>query len=137
MNKHLLTHGDKKYTCEICGRKFFRVDVLRDHIHVHFKDIALMDDHQREEFIGKIGISSEENDDNSDESADSEPHKYSCKRCQLTFGRGKEYLKHIMEVHKEKGHGCSICHRRFALKATYHAHMVIHRENLPDPNVQK
>ncbi|NXY81304.1 PRD15 protein, partial [Alcedo cyanopectus] len=137
MNKHLLTHGDKKYTCEICGRKFFRVDVLRDHIHVHFKDIALMDDHQREEFIGKIGISSEENDDNSDESADSEPHKYSCKRCQLTFGRGKDYLKHIMDVHKEKGYGCSICNRRFALKATYHAHMVIHRENLPDPNVQK
>ncbi|XP_054983656.1 PR domain zinc finger protein 15 isoform X2 [Sorex araneus] len=137
MNKHLLTHGDKKYTCEICGRKFFRVDVLRDHIHVHFKDIALMDEHQREEFIGKIGISSEENDDNSDGSADSEPHKYSCKRCQLTFGRGKEYLKHIMDVHKEKGYGCSICHRRFALKATYHAHMVIHRENLPDPNVQK
>ncbi|XP_062455153.1 PR domain zinc finger protein 15 isoform X4 [Rhea pennata] len=92
MNKHLLTHGDKKYTCEICGRKFFRVDVLRDHIHVHFK---------------------------------------------LTFGRGKEYLKHIMDVHKEKGYGCSICNRRFALKATYHAHMVIHRENLPDPNVQK
>ncbi|XP_061483575.1 PR domain zinc finger protein 15 isoform X2 [Rhineura floridana] len=137
MNKHLLTHGDKKYTCEICGRKFFRVDVLRDHIHVHFKDIAIMDDHQREEFIGKIGISSEENDENSDESVDSEPHKYSCKRCQLTFGRGKEYLKHIMEVHKEKGYGCSICNRRFALKATYHAHMVIHRENLPDPNVQK
>ncbi|XP_068930974.1 PR domain zinc finger protein 15 isoform X4 [Petaurus breviceps papuanus] len=136
MNKHLLTHGEKKYTCEICGRKFFRVDVLRDHIHVHFKDIALMDDHQREEFIGKIGISSEEND-NSDESADSEPHKYSCKRCQLTFGRGKEYLKHIMEVHKEKGYGCSICNRRFALRATYNAHMVIHRENLPDPNVQK
>ncbi|XP_033711995.1 PR domain zinc finger protein 15 isoform X1 [Tursiops truncatus] len=137
MNKHLLTHGDKKYTCEICGRRFFRVDVLRDHIHVHFKDIALMDDQQREEFIGKIGISSEENDGTSDESADSEPHKYSCKRCQLTFGRGKEYLKHIMEVHKEKGYGCSTCHRRFALKATYHAHMVIHRENLPDPNVQK
>ncbi|XP_024905959.1 PR domain zinc finger protein 15 [Pteropus alecto] len=136
MNKHLLTHGDKKYTCEICGRKFFRVDVLRDHIHVHFKDIALMDDQQREEFIGKIGISSEEND-NSDESADSEPHKYSCKRCQLTFGRGKEYLRHITDVHKEKGYGCSICNRRFALKATYHAHMVIHREDLPDPNVQK
>lgn len=37
MNKHLLTHGDKKYTCEVCGRRFFRVDVLRDHIHVHFK----------------------------------------------------------------------------------------------------
>lgn len=56
---------------------------------------------------------------------------------QLTFGRGKDYLKHIMDVHKEKGYGCSICNRRFALKATYHAHMVIHRENLPDPNVQK
>lgn len=51
--------------------------------HCVFQDIALMDDHQREEFIGKIGISSEENDDNSDTSADSEPHKYSCKRCQV------------------------------------------------------
>ncbi|XP_075053386.1 PR domain zinc finger protein 15 isoform X2 [Mixophyes fleayi] len=137
MNKHLLTHGDKKYTCEICGRKFFRVDVLRDHIHIHFKDIALMNDQQREEFIGKIGISSEDNDDNSDGSADSEPHKYSCKRCQISFARGKEYLKHIMDVHAENGYDCSICHRRFALKATYHAHMVIHRENLPDPEVQK
>ncbi|XP_030059675.1 PR domain zinc finger protein 15 isoform X1 [Microcaecilia unicolor] len=137
MNKHFLTHGDKKYTCEICGRKFFRVDVLRDHIHVHFKDIALMNDQQREEFIGKIGISSEDNEDNSDECADSEPHKYGCKRCQLSFARGKDYLKHIMEIHKENGYGCSICNRRFALKATYHAHMVIHRENLPDPEVQK
>ncbi|XP_075710747.1 PR domain zinc finger protein 15 isoform X3 [Rhinoderma darwinii] len=137
MNKHLLTHGDKKYTCEICGRKFFRVDVLRDHIHIHFKDIALMNDQQREEFIGKIGISSEDNDDNSDGSVDSEPHKYSCKRCQISFARGKEYLKHIMDVHAENGYDCSICHRRFALKATYHAHMVIHRENLPDPEVQK
>ncbi|XP_040278971.1 PR domain zinc finger protein 15 isoform X2 [Bufo bufo] len=137
MNKHLLTHGDKKYTCEICGRRFFRVDVLRDHIHIHFKDIALMNDQQREEFIGKIGISSEDNDDNSDGSVDSEPHKYSCKRCQISFARGKEYLKHIMDVHAENGYDCSICHRQFALKATYHAHMVIHRENLPDPEVQK
>lgn len=48
-----------------------------------------MDDHQREEFIGKIGISSEENDDNSDESADSEPHKYSCKRCQVALNTSK------------------------------------------------
>ncbi|XP_054180724.1 PR domain zinc finger protein 15 isoform X7 [Homo sapiens] len=118
--ENLVRYKKEPSGCPVCG-----------------KDIALMDDHQREEFIGKIGISSEENDDNSDESADSEPHKYSCKRCQLTFGRGKEYLKHIMEVHKEKGYGCSICNRRFALKATYHAHMVIHRENLPDPNVQK
>nr|DBA34537.1 TPA: hypothetical protein GDO54_002088 [Pyxicephalus adspersus] len=137
MNKHLLTHGDKKYTCEICGRKFFRVDVLRDHIHIHFKDIALMNDQQRDEFIRKIGISSEDNDDNSDASGDSEPHKYACKRCQISFARGKEYLKHIMDVHAENGYNCSICHRRFALKATYHAHMVIHRENLPDPEVQK
>lgn len=56
---------------------------------------------------------------------------------QLSFAKGKEYLKHIMEQHKEKGYGCSICNRRFALKATYNAHLVIHREQLPDPAVQK
>ncbi|XP_038129792.1 PR domain zinc finger protein 15-like, partial [Cyprinodon tularosa] len=136
MNKHLLTHGDKKYTCEICGRKFFRVDVLRDHIHVHFKDIALMDEQEREEFIKKIGISPEDSDE-TDEEDDPEHHKYNCKKCQLSFARGKDYLKHIMEQHKEKGHSCGICNRHFALKATYNAHLVIHREQLPDPAVQK
>uniref|UniRef100_A0A672YZL6 PR/SET domain 15 n=1 Tax=Sphaeramia orbicularis TaxID=375764 RepID=A0A672YZL6_9TELE len=139
MNKHLLTHGDKKYTCEICGRKFFRVDVLRDHIHVHFKDIALMDEQEREDFIKKIGISAGDSDDTDDEEDDDDPerHKYNCKKCQLSFAKGKEYLKHIMEQHKERGYGCGICNRRFALKATYNAHLVIHREQLPDPAVQK
>uniref|UniRef100_A0A3B5A8U5 PR/SET domain 15 n=1 Tax=Stegastes partitus TaxID=144197 RepID=A0A3B5A8U5_9TELE len=139
MNKHLLTHGDKKYTCEICGRKFFRVDVLRDHIHVHFKDIALMDEQEREGFIKKIGISAGDSDesDDDDEEDDPEHHKYNCKKCQLSFAKGKEYLKHIMELHKERGYGCGICNRRFALKATYNAHLVIHREQLPDPAVQK
>ncbi|XP_061104658.1 PR domain zinc finger protein 15 [Conger conger] len=140
MNKHLLTHGDKKYTCEICGRKFFRVDVLRDHIHVHFKDIALMDEQEREDFIRKIGIAVDDSDCNSDEDEvddDPENHKYSCKKCQVTFAKGREYLKHIMELHKERGYGCVICNRRFALKATYNAHLVIHREQLPDPAVQR
>ncbi|KAM4547041.1 PR domain zinc finger protein 15 [Fundulus diaphanus] len=139
MNKHLLTHGDKKYTCEICGRKFFRVDVLRDHIHVHFKDIALMDEQEREDFIKKIGISPDDSDDTDDEEDEDDPehHKYNCKKCQLSFAKGKDYLKHIMELHKEKGHSCGICNRHFALKATYNAHLVIHREQLPDPAVQK
>uniref|UniRef100_A0A8C4EU95 PR/SET domain 15 n=1 Tax=Dicentrarchus labrax TaxID=13489 RepID=A0A8C4EU95_DICLA len=139
MNKHLLTHGDKKYTCEICARKFFRVDVLRDHIHVHFKDIALMDEQEREGFIKKIGISADDSDesDEDEEEDDPEHHKYNCKKCQLSFAKGREYLKHIMEQHKERGYGCGICNRRFALKATYNAHLVIHREQLPDPAVQK
>lgn len=109
MNKYLFIYGDKKYICEICGCKFFCVDVFRDYIYVYFKDIVLMDDYQREEFIGKIGIFLEENDDNFDESVDLEFYKYSCKWCQFIFGWGKEYLKYIMEVYKEKGYGCSIC----------------------------
>ncbi|XP_061596174.1 PR domain zinc finger protein 15 isoform X2 [Cololabis saira] len=139
MNKHLLTHGDKKYTCEICGRKFFRVDVLRDHIHVHFKDIALMDEQEREDFIKKIGISADDSDESDDDEEEDDPehHKYNCKKCQLSFAKGKEYLKHISDQHKEKGYGCGICNRHFALKATYNAHLVIHREQLPDPAVQK
>ncbi|KAM3601262.1 uncharacterized protein V6R79_009879 [Siganus canaliculatus] len=139
MNKHLLTHGDKKYTCEICARKFFRVDVLRDHIHVHFKDIALMDEQEREGFIKKIGISAGDSDESDEDEEDDDPehHKYNCKKCQLSFAKGREYLKHIMEQHKERGYGCGICNRRFALKATYNAHLVIHREQLPDPAVQK
>ncbi|KAA8586458.1 hypothetical protein FQN60_000294 [Etheostoma spectabile] len=126
MNKHLLTHGDKKYTCEICARKFFR-------------DIALMDEQEREAFINKIGISADDSDETDDDEEENDPehHKYNCKKCQLSFAKGKEYLRHILEQHKERGYGCGICNRRFALKATYNAHLVIHREQLPDPAVQK
>lgn len=55
----------------------------------------------------------------------------------MTFFKGRDYLKHIMDLHKERGYGCIICNRRFALKATYNAHLVIHREQLPDPAVQR
>ncbi|KAG7282647.1 hypothetical protein CRUP_017573, partial [Coryphaenoides rupestris] len=109
------------------------------------KDIALMDEQERQGFIKKIGISvddsddSDEDDDDDDDEEEDDPghHKYNCKKCQLSFAKGREYLKHIMEQHKERGYGCAICHRRFALKATYNAHLVIHREQLPDPAVQK
>ncbi len=56
---------------------------------------------------------------------------------QVTFSKGRDYLKHIMDLHKEKGYNCTLCNRRFALKATYNAHLVIHRDHLPDPAVQK
>ncbi len=56
---------------------------------------------------------------------------------QVTFAKGRDYLKHIMDMHKEKGYNCTMCNRRFALKATYNAHLVIHRDHLPDPAVQK
>lgn len=58
MNKHLLTHGDKKYTCEICARKFFRVDVLRDHIHVHFKVRGKANISVAVSFLDTLGVSS-------------------------------------------------------------------------------
>lgn len=115
--------------------------------------------------IGISAGDSDELEDDEDEN-DPERHKYNCKKCQvsftkqqagrrvffdlgdfplpppslrfqLPFAKGREYLKHIMEQHKEKGHSCGICNRRFALKATYNAHLVIHREQLPDPAVQK
>uniref|UniRef100_A0A4W5NKB7 PR/SET domain 15 n=1 Tax=Hucho hucho TaxID=62062 RepID=A0A4W5NKB7_9TELE len=103
------------------------------------KDIAVMDEQEREEFTRKIGISvdSSNNTDDEGEDDDQDTHKYSCKKCQVTFFKGRDYLKHIMDLHKERGYGCVICNRRFALKATYHAHLVIHREQLPDPAVQR
>ncbi|XP_061607334.1 PR domain zinc finger protein 15 isoform X4 [Phyllopteryx taeniolatus] len=101
-------------------------------------DIALMDEQKREDFIKKIGISSGDSDEKDDEEDDDpEHHKYNCKKCQMSFAKGRDYLKHITEQHKERGYGCAICNRRFALKATYNAHLVIHREQLPDPAVQK
>uniref|UniRef100_A0A673ZV28 PR/SET domain 15 n=1 Tax=Salmo trutta TaxID=8032 RepID=A0A673ZV28_SALTR len=159
LSKHKKKHREKLYTCEICSKMFYRKDVMQDHQRRHTvrefrsilvslfnflwlcvpKDIALMDEQEREEFTRKIGISvdSSDNTDDEDEDDDQETHKYSCKKCQVTFFKGRDYLKHIMDLHKERGYGCIICNRRFALKATYHAHLVIHREQLPDPAVQR
>uniref|UniRef100_A0A4W3ITZ6 PR/SET domain 15 n=1 Tax=Callorhinchus milii TaxID=7868 RepID=A0A4W3ITZ6_CALMI len=141
MNKHLLTHGDKKYTCEICGRKFYRVDVLRDHTHVHFKDIPLMNEQQREQFISKLGITAEETEDTSDGAGEPIPHKYSCKKCQVmtvSSGRILWVLQPVRSVclsaeanfspfcSSRYIHPCDICGRIFNSTGNLERHKIIH-----------
>uniref|UniRef100_A0A8C4X0F8 PR/SET domain 15 n=1 Tax=Eptatretus burgeri TaxID=7764 RepID=A0A8C4X0F8_EPTBU len=57
----------------------------------------------------------------------------------IWFARGSDYVEHLSSEHGESAHTCNICRRSFALKATYHAHMVIHRHELPtnDPSAHK
>lgn len=53
---------------------------------VYTKDIALMNEREREGFIRKIGISADDTDESDDdEENDSERHKYNCKKCQVSI----------------------------------------------------
>ncbi|MGH0183423.1 UNVERIFIED_CONTAM: hypothetical protein FKN15_012120, partial [Acipenser sinensis] len=123
LSKHKKKHGEKMYTCEICNKMFYRKDVMQDH--------------QRRHIVGPKHMKREDLA-NGEEGTKYRKEPSACPICgKVTFAKGRDYLRHIMELHKEKGYGCNICNRRFALKATYNAHMVIHRENLPDPNVQR
>ncbi|EDM10977.1 PR domain containing 15 (predicted) [Rattus norvegicus] len=125
MNKHLLTHGDKKYTCEICGRKFFRVDVLRDHIHVHFKVRGPYRYIHPCEICGRIFNSI----------GNLERHKlihtgvksHACEQCGKSFAR-KDMLKEHMRVHDNiREYLCAECGKGMKTKHALRHHMKLHK----------
>ncbi|EDL03648.1 mCG4783 [Mus musculus] len=125
MNKHLLTHGDKKYTCEICGRKFFRVDVLRDHIHVHFKVQFPYRYIHPCEICGRIFNSI----------GNLERHKlihtgvksHACEQCGKSFAR-KDMLKEHMRVHDNiREYLCAECGKGMKTKHALRHHMKLHK----------
>lgn len=53
---------------------------------VFTKDIALMNEREREGFIRKIGISADDTDESDDDEENgTERHKYNCKKCQVSM----------------------------------------------------
>lgn len=108
LNKHLLTHQEKKVECEVCHRPFTNSAQLKRHMQFHFSWPG--DSYKRK----------------SQMSADGEKLKYTCEYCEKTFNHYSNMNAHIHKKHKEKKIECKECSKMFAYQYELREHMFIH-----------
>ena len=108
LNKHLLTHQDKKVECEICKRQFSNKAQVKRHMQFYMSWSG--DSYKRKRNVGQDG----------------EKTKYKCDYCENTFNHYSNMNAHIHKKHKEKKIECKECSKMFAYQYELREHMFIH-----------
>lgn len=108
LNKHLLTHQEKKVECEICKRPFTNMAQVKRHMQFHYSWPG--DSFKRKSNIGPDG----------------EKLKYNCQFCDKTFNHYSNMNAHVHKKHKEKKIQCTECPKTFAYQYELREHMFIH-----------
>lgn len=118
LNKHLLTHQEKKVECEICSRPFTNNAQLKRHMQFHMSWPG-------DSFKRKSAASSA-NGGNLGNGGGGEKVKYTCEYCKKTFNHYSNMNAHIHKKHKEKKIECKECSKMFAYQYELREHMFIH-----------
>ena len=108
LNKHLLTHQEKKVQCEICMRPFSNAAQVKRHMQFHYSWPG--DSFKRKTNVGPDG----------------EKLKYKCQHCDKAFNHYSNMNAHVHKKHIQKKIQCSECPKMFAYKYELREHMFIH-----------
>ena len=108
LNKHLLTHQEKKVECDICKRPFTNIAQVKRHMQFHYSWPG--DSFKRKSHVGPDG----------------EKLKYKCEYCDKTFNHYSNMNAHVHKKHKEKKVQCSECPKMFAYQYELREHMFVH-----------
>ena len=108
LNKHLLTHQDKKVECVVCRRQFTNQAQVVRHMQFHYSWPG--DSFKRKTYIGPDG----------------EKLKYKCEHCDKTFNHYSNMNSHMHKKHKEKKIQCADCPKQFAYQYELREHMFMH-----------
>lgn len=104
MEIHMMTHGEKKFTCEICGKKFAQPAGLNQHVQFHGEkkpkkpvDIA----------------------------------KLTCNICQKVLATNVSLYMHRKQVHGERAILCPICGKSCGTRRALEEHKMVHTDEKP------
>ena len=108
LNKHLLTHQEKKVECSICKRQFTNQKQVARHMQFHYSWPG--DSFKRKTNVGPNG----------------EKLKYKCQYCDKAFNHYSNMNAHLHKKHKERKVQCTECPKTFAYQYELREHMFIH-----------
>ncbi|XP_063614515.1 zinc finger and SCAN domain-containing protein 12-like [Penaeus indicus] len=115
---------EKRFICEICGKKFTRRSKLSIHIRVHTRekpyscDVCNKAFSQKHHLVEHVRIHTKEK-------------PYTCEICSKPFCGRSNLVKHMRVHTKEKPFSCDMCNRAFSEKAALGRHVRIHTKEKP------
>lgn len=105
LKQHRVIHGEFKYECEICHRKFPRPVQLRSH----------MGTHERQKKLG-VAVGPKK-------TIDPNEKKHQCEFCERTFKLNATLVVHRRIHTGEKPYPCTYCSQRFAQQGALKVHI--------------
>ncbi|XP_014210533.1 zinc finger protein 665-like [Copidosoma floridanum] len=143
LKRHTLIHGEKKYSCTVCKKWFFRPDTLKKHAEKHghglldnMSDSNKLYESDDDVFPSVDSIKSDSgNNCKKEESEDENSGEYKCQHCDKVMTTKKGLRRHVA-MHKPKPEPavCEVCKKVCASRARLALHQKIHskpKEKVP------
>ncbi|XP_076655001.1 uncharacterized protein LOC143360225 [Halictus rubicundus] len=109
LQDHLLTHTEKKFVCNVCNMKFFRLDRLESHKkrYGHNEDETSLEIQKPSDEKSAIKLINSWIREELD--SDNEEKGFPCKICGKSYDTKRSLSKHQLNMHNSKDEGCTSC----------------------------
>ena len=138
LKRHALIHGEKKYSCTVCKKWFFRPDTLKKHAERHghglldnlSEENSFYNDSDDDGFLSTTKTIKTDNDITKKEESEEEGNgEYKCQNCDKIMATKKGLRRHVA-MHKPKPEPavCEICKKVCASQARLTLHQKTHNK---------
>ena len=116
LKQHMIKHGQKKHTCDICDKKFYYYCELKKHFSVHsdqtpYKCDLCNKSFARQAYLNAHWLSHDGNRPGNRSTKESE--KPVCEFCGKTYSCLQSLKKHILTHTGEKPYQCKYCDKKY------------------------
>lgn len=122
---HKKKHGEPTYTCEICNKKFYRSDILKEHQIIHQADIQFECNICYKKYKSQKILNVHMKHHNNAKA-------YKCSECDAAYNVRPSLIRHIRKFHEKtsekkpentKFYNCPVCHKSIKLRSSLLRHL--------------
>lgn len=122
LNKHIKTHGDRRFMCPVCSKKFHHYHTMRQHYDaVHTNLLNAQCPHCDKLFCTKYTMISHIKQFHSDK-----VETFACEHCGKVFRQKGNMRKHLLKHQGAHNYACAYCTKTFRYPEQHRRHQLMH-----------